>query len=231
MKKICLALLLAFGCAASAQAAVLVDRLLAPTDVGPAFCSHCGDGGLNSAFRGFAHFTLAANAVLTDLDWEIDTSADGGTDTVRVSLWNGDRSLLLFSHDYAPGDITETPLAPPVNGNIFAIESVSLPNIAVSAGAYQLSIVGFGASSHQYLWLGAYGGADSWFDGNGNESTVDATLTLRLSDNSSAVPESSSWTMMICGFAAIGFALRRNAAGAGGGRPKRRADRPAKLAG
>jgi hypothetical protein len=212
MKKICLALFLAFGCAASTQATVLVDRLLAPADVGPGACSHCGDGGLNSNFRGFAHFTLAADAVLTDLDWEINTSADGGVDTIRVSLWNADRSLLLFSNDYALGDITETPLAPPVNGSIFAIESVSLPDIAVGAGAYQLSIVGFGASSHQYIWLGAYGGADSWFDGNGNEGAIDATLTLRLSDNSAAVPEPSSWAMMICGFAAAGSILRRRGA-------------------
>jgi hypothetical protein len=212
MKKIFSAFFLALGCVTSAQAAVVVDHLIAPADVDVAYCSHCGSGGLDTTLQGFAHFTLAASATLTNLDWEIDSSDAYGIDTVRVSLWNGDRSLLLFSHDYMPGDIGETTLGPMFNGDTVAMESVSLPGVAVGPGAYQLSIVGFGASSHQYSWVSKYGGADSWFGVGGTEDTVDTTFALRLSDQRSAVPEPSSWAMMICGFGAAGSALRRRGA-------------------
>ena len=209
MKKIGLALFLSAGCAATGHSAVIVDRIVDPAAVVSGGCSHCGSGGLDGAYQGFSHFTLGANATLTGLDWEIDDTTAYGIDTVRVSLWNSDRSILLFSHDYAPADITTSPLGPMFNGNTVVLESASLPAFAIGPGSYQLGILGFGASTHQYLWLAGPAGADTWIGGGGDENPINGSFAIRLSGRTAAVPEPASWALMVGGFGALGYTLRR----------------------
>ena len=83
--------------------------------------------------------------------------------------------------------------------------------VALGPGTYYLAIQAISPTIDTYLSLGAIGGAAETHDGGTTWSPWYEGLAGVAVDiyGSTGVPEPAAWTMMLVGFAGVGFALRR----------------------
>jgi hypothetical protein len=201
--------------AGAAQAGQVVyqsvpDLAVAP---GPAWCSQCGSDGQNIG----QFFTLASDAYVDTLTFVTSTSTyfpwptsvtvslfqDGGANTIGASLYQN--TFSSFASDVLSGNGTD-------------IVTVKLGTMLLAAGSYDLFIYSPGSFTfdglpggpgNQIIQFVAAGVGPSVGDGYYFiGANTDSGISIGLS-----VPETSSWVMMLAGFAGLGFlGYRRNKA-------------------
>jgi hypothetical protein len=198
--------------AGAAQATVVYqsvpDLTVAP---GPAWCSQCGSDGQNVG----QYFTLGASATVNTLtfvttnwyNWPTSVTVslfqDGGANTIGASLYQN--TFSSFASDVLSGNGTD-------------IVTVKLGTMLLAAGSYDLFIYSPGSFTfdglpggpgNQIIQFVAAGVGPSVGDGYYFiGANTDSGISIGLS-----VPETSSWVMMLAGFAGLGFlGYRRNKA-------------------
>ncbi|MCG2633002.1 hypothetical protein L6654_41295 [Bradyrhizobium sp. WYCCWR 13023] len=207
-----------------ASAAVLFDN---PGILGSGtqWCDPCSSG--NTGYRVWDSFTLSQRSTLQSMRWvglrsdalslgvdvEIARAPYGSLNFLNLGLLNNEpHGPDIFSAHYSSPQITV--------GNAGISSSfrvVELPDIILDAGTYWLTVHG-PSNTEQHTWLGE-------FEANGDNSFIQygadpnnpqfviprhQDAVFRLTGLVTAVPEASTWAMMILGFCGVGFlAVRR----------------------
>jgi hypothetical protein len=84
-----------------------------------------------------------------------------------------------------------------------------------TAGSQTTGLTNLGLSTNGNNFFGISGNAGERFTGisfntnNSGSAGIDAFQQLRLGGVTSAVPEPTTWAMMLIGFGAVGFAMRK----------------------
>jgi hypothetical protein len=206
-----LAAALTLGAISTAQAGVIYQSI-PDLSVAPSanYCSQCASDGQNIG----QFFTLSSSATANTLSFVADNNYDWPT-SVTVALFQDGGSNTIGTSVYQN---TFSSFASDVNtGNGTDVVTVNLGSVALSAGAYDLFIYngnnfGFsaftGSGNLIYRFADAGSGPTT---GNGYNHLSGADVGVALS---SAVPEPSTWAMLLLGFAGVGFmAFRRKRSG------------------
>ena len=200
------------GCmfvASAAQAAVVYQSVPDLTiATGSSWCSQCGSDGQNIG----QYFTLGASATVNTLSfvatnwyaWPTSVTVglfhDGGSNTIGASIYQN--PFFSFVSDVNTGRGSD-------------IVTVYLGNISLSAGSYDLFLY----NPVNFAFPGLPGGAGNQIvehvGAGAGPSTGDSYNFLGGANDSgvvlSSVPETSTWVMMLAGFAGLGFlGYRRN---------------------
>jgi hypothetical protein len=184
-------------------------------------CSGCNIGGSGNRtldMSGSNNSTLTINNVtannvalnqndytLGSLTWVNKASTNGDSNfNVRYTftLNFGDPNLPPDSQQF---NLTITQPTNPPGDNVFHLDDALLASLGFTSGGITVSDIHFrlGAGSD-----GTYNGS-TWMNEEGDTSTL-----LITADIAAAVPEPSTWAMMILGFAGVGFmAYRRRSHG------------------
>ena len=164
------------------------------------WCSSCGN-----VFQPLDQFTLSTSATITGLNlltYNGNTAYDG-LGGFTFDVFNSTHTALLFSTPVSAVTLVQT-----LPGHIDEVTGLISP-LNLAAGTY---------------WAGFYAvylGLPTLPGGNGSAivtnppgsgilfETIGGNLAYQLVGNISAVPEPSTWAMMILGFAGIGFMAYR----------------------
>jgi hypothetical protein len=196
--------------AGAAQATVVYqsvpDLTVSP---GPAWCSQCGSDGQNVG----QYFTLGASATVNTLtfvttnwyNWPTSVTVslfqDGGSNTVGASVYQN--TFSSFASDVNTGLGSD-------------IVTVNLGAVALSAGSYDLFLYNGGDFTFPGLSGGPGNQIAQHVAGGVGPSAGDSYYFIGGTDGGvvlSSVPETSTWAMMLAGFAGLGFlGYRRNKA-------------------
>jgi len=206
----------AMACASQAQALVLYDNF---SSGGPASSAAniFNDRQANS-------FTLAANATITGLDFQVWMEDQGAT--LSSFQW-GIYSASPFSGGVLLGGATvqgptqSGPLANPYGVNERLITLGTAP-LALAAGTYWLEVGQAAGSTGRGYWEVSHGPSTALQAPGGvncGQDCVDApSNSFRLLGDitagpiSAAVPEPATWAMLILGFMSVGAMVRRQRA-------------------
>ena len=205
------ALPLAFFGASGAKAAVLYDNIPGfPYSYPTNYCSPC-DG----SKQVYQPFVLSAANNITHTDFAI-TDFYGSNWNIQISVWNQALDTNLFTETFASGSYALN-TGPSANGYGYDIVSANLSGLSLSAGNYYISYSGVDGSIMAIP--GWQSGALTYVQTNGYQDTnpgsdlndypQDEHGAFDLIGNVSAVPEPSTWAMMILGFLGLGFLARR----------------------
>jgi predicted membrane-bound dolichyl-phosphate-mannose-protein mannosyltransferase len=135
-----------------------------------------------------------SHSAITSLDWSITTSPPLPAQFTGTSATVSQLSTIFVSNNQ--GYL--------VDNNMFSTGSVSL-----SAGTYYLSLSDAVTKNRDNAFWdqGSGSGQSNWYI-NGSQETG-ASNTFQILGTVSAVPEPSTWAMMILGFAGLGFMAYR----------------------
>jgi hypothetical protein len=192
------------GVAGTAESHVLYSTALDATE------AHPSSGWSNSGpWTVYDAFTLGGAATITDFGYysffKSDLSEFTGT---SWSIWSGapQTGALIASADNAAG------YAPPGQTSDVTLVTVSGLGVSLAAGAYYIGLHNnFTDSSllSEYATTGAgIASAIEGVVGVNKPGYVQAAFYI----DGSSVPEPSTWTMMLAGFAGLGWAARRRVA-------------------
>ncbi len=168
-------------------------------------------------YQVFDTFSLSSPANITDVWFDVQTAYFSLTSTsVTLSVWSlsaGPPGTSLFSQTVPPTDF----LSVVNNGSTSTVE-VSLAGLDLSDGTYDISfynpdILGvpwYSGGSGLAYWAGP--GANFFLGGSaGFALCTAAPCVLSVPPPPPAVPEASTWAMMLLGFASLGFVAYRRA--------------------
>jgi PEP-CTERM motif len=167
------------------------------------WCSSCG----TSNYQYLDPFTLSSGATITGFNLSKYIGGSYQTSNPLVfQIWNSSRSAVLFS----TGSIAPTFFGPANGSSNTAIVTGSFSPITLSAGSYYASFVGTNIAINGYAGGNGGGGQLSQVGGGNFEARGD-NIGYQLLGTSGvgAVPEPSTWALMLLGFGAIGFAMRK----------------------
>lgn len=169
------------------------------------WCSSCGSSG----YQYLDPFTLASGVTIGgfNLSMYVDGQQYQTSNPLTFQVWDASHSSVLFSS----GLVTPTFLGPADGASNTQLVTGSFSPITLAAGSYYASFVGTNIAVNGYS--GGNGGGGQLFPVG-----VGSSLQLR-GDNIGyqllgtarvgAVPEPATWAMMLLGFGAIGFAMRK----------------------
>jgi hypothetical protein len=172
--------------------------------VGTSWCDPCSTG--NVGYRVWDSFTLGERSTLQFFRW-IGLRTDPLTLGVDFEIASNPYVPPIFSAHFASGDITMLG----DTGFYSNIRRISLPNIVLNAGTYWLTVHG-PSNSEEHTWLGVHepNGDNSLlqFGPDPNNPTRayirNQDAVFRLAGLVTPIPEPSTWSMLILGFAALG---------------------------
>lgn len=190
--------------ATAAQAAVLFSNPL-PGTPGSGPCSPCVAGD-SPDYRVWDQFVLASNAVVQGVEFLIDDITPGGAASINVSVWDVPMGQQLFSHTYSNSEWSALqPYAAPGNTLI----AVAIPQLALAAGSYYLSI--FGQNGTQLGWRTSETELDRSLQQYGLDSATvsnhgyyDAAFAV-----TGVVPEPESWALLVGGLGGLTLLRQR----------------------
>ena len=211
----------------SAKADVLFTNLPGPVGTGTFWCDPCSSG--NTGYRVWDSFTLSSTSTLQALNWygsrnddlsqgvqvEINTSPYGNPNWISPSPVAvpppGVTTPDLFSATYADGDVSRV-----LSGLNSSYRTVSLPDVVLGPGTYWISVHGTSTTA-QHTWLGVVEPTgDNSLIQYGPDPSNPSVIIPRANDAvfslegvTAAVPETSTWAMMILGFLGIGLLCHR----------------------
>jgi PEP-CTERM motif len=168
------------------------DLTVAPQDV---WCSSCG----NVQARVFDTFTLSNNAAVTSLTFAVKSTSL--PEPIDVSVWslNGNSPIAqLFHQTIAPDDFISV-----INtAHDTSLVTVVVPHWSLAGGSYDISFFNEGS-----LGVASYTGGSGLisqppFDLSGLGESAGFALFGTMT---AAVPEPSTWAMMLLGFAGLGY--------------------------
>jgi hypothetical protein len=177
------------------------------------FCSPCGS--VYTTMKVFSSFSIGTSSTVNQI--QFDVSADNGSlvaNGVTVSIYNSSSGTVgsqVFSQTFSAAQFNTLVQSQYTVSGITAIVdliTVSPTAFALSAGSYWIAF--YNSSS---LLEDVYSGGSYMQVQNGTTyNSGPDTLGFSLSDVAPAVPEPSTWAMMLLGFAGVGFmAYRRKA--------------------
>jgi hypothetical protein len=186
---------------AAGNASVVVYSSIPNLNVAPTTNAYCS--GCSGVFEPLDNFTLGSAESVNGFNLVTGPTSLGSTflglGGLTVEVYNSNHSAIIFSEAVVPTLVTTTAFGTDIiTGN--------LAGLNLAAGSYW---IGFFASN---LGVAAFsGGNGSLIETNphtGNELfALNGDTGFQLL--SSAVPEPSTWAMMILGFAGIGFMAYR----------------------
>jgi hypothetical protein len=156
-------------------------------------------------------FSAPANAVLFDFALTFsDPSgpATGGTGVLELNLASAPTGSTSFS--FSGGDARFVSLDANVDGGVFHFPAGSVNSLGMSNGIWN-NISANEVQSSNGLTLGlATGGLGYNLFGVNNSNFANGTITVgAATPHVAAVPEPSTWAMLILGFAGLGFMAYR----------------------
>jgi hypothetical protein len=197
--------LVASAAAGAASAAVVWSSVpdLTVTPSVDAWCSSCG-----GSYEPLDQFNLAAPAQITGFDLvALNAYGYNAVQPITFDVYNADHSALVFSEIVIPSFVQAT-------GRDDAIVTASVSGLDLGSGTYWASFRAF--------TFGVPG-----FSNGGNGSLIDTTPgtgveSFQLGGNTGyqllgvagAVPEPSTWAVMLFGFGGLGAAIRMRRRGA-----------------
>jgi hypothetical protein len=188
----------------SAKAAVLfqsIPALSATPDV-PGWCSSC-----SGSYRVFDTFNLGSASTITGTTVAVYNAYDFPTN-IDVSIWTvvgGLPGTQLFDANFTPAQFAST--AP--GASLTTLVTLDLPNWALASGSYDISFY-----NPTGLAINGYTGGSGLLYQQGAGLHGDSAGFVLDGTATSAVPEPSTWAMMILGFCGLGFmAYRRKQSG------------------
>lgn len=163
------------------------------------WCSSC-----YGSYRVYDYFVLDDKYTLSDLDISLSSTyfiPNAITFSVNAMAPTGIGSE-LFSTTIGEADFLSLVSVP---GGVAQLK-VALPNWTLDKGGYWLS-----AYNPQNLAVPGFSStrAGLYQEGIGGHPGQTVAFTLYGNSAAGAVPEPSSWTMLILGFGAVGFAMRQ----------------------
>jgi PEP-CTERM motif len=189
----------------TARSAIVYSSVPNFTAAGPAtgICSSC-----NGSYEVLDQFTLSTSATITGLN--LVTYTPGGTyeglGGFTFEVYNSTHSTILFSMPTTPGSVSVVA----TTGSQDAEITASISALNLSAGTYW---AGFVAQNLALAILpGGNGSAfitNSPHTGGPVSGSYGGDTGYQLLGEVSAVPEPSTWAMMILGFAGVGFMAYR----------------------
>lgn len=188
----------------AAPAAVLFSNPM-PGTAGSGSCSPCVAGDTPD-YRVWDQFILASNAVVQGVDFLIDDITPGGAASINVSVWDVPMGQQLFSHTYSRSEWSALqPYGAPGNTLI----SVAIPELALAAGSYYLSILG--QNGTQLGWRASEAELDRSLQQYAlpsatlvNGGYYDAAFAV-----TGVVPEPESWALFASGLTGLAVLRRR----------------------
>lgn len=189
--------LLALGAALAgpASAAILVEQPLGDWTVG--WCSPC-NGSFDDS-RVFARFSTTVDAVVDSATFDVVFTSEPGD--VSVSIWDTPFGTELYSATFDKADFTLTP-----NGSV-SVLTVALPDWALSAGSYSLSLFGRNGTTLGWGTDERMGDDTRWFPAGPTLIDDQAYVGFRLAGT--VVPEPGTWALMLGGLVAAGTLVGR----------------------
>jgi hypothetical protein len=180
-----------------------VPNLLDSANINNAWCSDCYGGG---TYEPLDQFTLTSGYHITDL--ELSTFADfgyPGLGPFTFEVYNSEHSAIIFSELITPTLVTSFTA---IGANFDLVES-GVTGLSLGAGTYWAGFIAptFGIAS---------------YPSGGNGSLIETTPhtgdylfalggNVGYALNSRAIPEVSTWAMMLAGFAGLRLAGYRRA--------------------
>lgn len=199
---------LTLASATSAPAAVIFQSIPS-LDAAPAafWCSSCALGVEPNTHRVFDTFTIGSATPVAQLSFVYGNwpSYPAQLGDFSVSIWSlsgGLPDTQLFSQDFTLAQATFTNTSNP--DWFTGIATVNLTGLNLSAGTYDISIY-----SNTYGPLAAFTGGSGLLYQQGIGFHPGQSLGFTLIDTVAAVPEPSTWAMMLLGFAGIAFVAYR----------------------
>jgi hypothetical protein len=204
VKLACLAATL-FWVSPAANAAVLFQSI--PNVIATeqnSWCSTCFASGFQ--YRVFDTFTLGSTSQINSVTFAIDSANFPSAPSIDVSIWSvaagGLPGSILYDAFFTPAQFaSSTPGGPGAS-----LVTVNVPSWILNSGSYDISFYNAngGLAIPDYL-----GGSGKFYQqGNGSFKGTSADFVLNGSVVS-AVPEPSTWAMMILGFCGLGFMAYR----------------------
>ncbi len=190
-----------------AQAQIVYDNIPGfPNSTNPVdWCSACG-----SSFQVYQPFSLGSAYNIRSTDFAIQIN--GSSQTINVSVWNAALNTELFSQTLAPGSYTESYVS---IGFGYDVVSANLSGLSLSAGDYYISYAGINMAipgwtfgqGETFVQTYGYGDTDPAADLDDSPYIYDqyGAFDLAGTPPGAATPLPSTWTMLIAGFAGLGF--------------------------
>jgi hypothetical protein len=177
-----------------------IPNLFAQPDVN-GWCSSC-----NGNYRIFDAFYLKSDTSIGSATFAVTSGYNFPSD-VDVSIWTigqlGTPDTQLFSQTFSPAQFVSV-----VNTQFdTSLVTINLPYWALTAGRYDISFY-----NPNGLAIPGYGGGlgGLYEEGYGFHNDSSAGFILNSAQATvSAVPEPSTWAMMLIGFAGLGFMAYR----------------------
>lgn len=152
-------------------------------------------------------FTVGTSSTVTLRSWSYaggtnsagQTIAGGNFDPI-LTLFNSSGNRIAFNDDGGSANVP----ADPNTGRYYDVYLQQL----LAPGTYQVAITAF---SNFNLGTVSQWENDGTFNGRGTAWAFDV-LNVDTAVNNTAVPEPATWAMMVVGFGAVGFAMRRKQA-------------------
>jgi hypothetical protein len=163
---------------------------------GSTWCSGC-----SGSYRVFDLFSLTSATSLTEVAFAIDQNFI--TPQINVSIWSSSGNLPSVSlFNQTSTSATWTQSAGSSNTDVF---TVNLPSWSLSAGDYWIS---FYSGTGVLVSPGFSGGSGKLYQLDAGYHVGESSAFI-LEGAVAAVPEPSTWAMLLIGFAGIGIAYRR----------------------
>lgn len=198
---------------APASAALLVDHGPTPSD------SYYIDWASNPAQYFLVQFDLAQGATLTDFEISTNYYQPPGTPVrLQVRSDNGGQPAATANIYDVTSSISSFGIDPALNGVGDGLAETSIAGLHLAAGTYWIGVSGmdwsFGWGAFNMGEGGAPQGEYVSVGGGAAKAVGPGTYSLGYRifgdlDPASAVPEPSTWAMMIVGFGGVGAVLRR----------------------
>jgi hypothetical protein len=145
----------------------------------------------------------------------INVDANGQASISAVDGRLGSLSFVLDAGSSFARAIFNLSPVPGNQANEATLVTFSYLNADGTAGSQTTGLTNLGLSTNGNNFFGISGNAGERFTGisfntnNSGSAGIDAFQQLRLGGVTSAVPEPTTWAMMLIGFGAVGFAMRK----------------------
>jgi hypothetical protein len=179
---------------ATADAAVVYSSIpnLNVSPILNAWCSDCYGGG---TYEPLDNFTLGSSASISGLNLVTQTGYYEGLSGFTLEVYNSSHSAILFSEAISPTLVANTAY-----------------NTSILTGT--VSGLSLGAGNYWIGFIAPVMGVPGFSGGNGSliDTTPHTGIEVQVLGGDtgyqllSAVPEPSTWAMMLLGFAGLGFA-------------------------